>query len=78
MKQQTFEFTYTVEDIINTEHGVELNKVIPDQTNTQNKNSTNYLLQSHARLLYGITEVGKIYYCDHQISHTLTISTNSF
>lgn len=78
MKQQTFEFTYTVEDIINTEHGIELNKILPDQINTQNKKSTNYLLQSHARLFYGITEVGKIYYFDNKISQTFPVITNKY
>ena len=30
MTQQTFEFTYSVEEILNTTHTIELNKVIPN------------------------------------------------
>lgn len=66
MNQQTFEFTYSVEEILNTLHALELNKVIPN-TNVINV-PTNIIEQSYATLFYGIREVGKIFYYSNFIS----------
>lgn len=66
MNQQTFEFTYSVEDILKSLHVLELNKVIPNPNVTSIP--TNLIEQSYATLFYGIHEVGKIFYYSNIIS----------
>jgi hypothetical protein len=66
MTQQTFEFTYSVEEILKSLHALELNKVIPNPNVTNFP--TNLIEQSYATLFYGIHEVGKIFYYSNFIA----------
>jgi hypothetical protein len=74
MPEQIIELTYIVDDIINSEYVVKLDKQIPDPINFQ----TNKLSYSNARLFFDYNEVGKIYYFSNSIQQLFPITINKY
>jgi hypothetical protein len=69
MKQKTLEFSYLVDDIINSRHVLFLDKAIPNPNpTTEISLPTNAISQSYATLFYGVFEVGNIFYYANRIS----------